>query len=86
MTPLEKLMQQVVAAVDAVMDLVCADPAHTSASISASAGSDFLDVVVAASDRDEKTLRDQGIDTALATVAMQIGSRSGLATVSIQIT
>jgi hypothetical protein len=86
MSPLEKLMQQVVAAVDAVMDLMCADPTHTSGSLSESAGIDFLDVVVAASDRDEKTLRDQGIDTALATVAAQIGTRSGLATVSIQIT
>jgi hypothetical protein len=85
MSPLERLMQKVVAAVDALMDLMCVDSTHTSGSLSHAAGGDFLDIVVAASDKDEQTLRNAGIDNALATLATQIGAQSGLATVSIQI-
>lgn len=85
MKPIERLLQEVVAALDHLMDLLCLDPTHVSGSLSESGGLRSVDIVVAASDRDEQALRAQGADVALATLATLIGSQSGLAAVSIQI-
>ena len=83
MTPLEQLMEQAVAAFEALLQLLCVDDVDVHPQLIPANPS--LDLIVSASPRDKATLRGQGADNALQTLADLIGTQSGLATVSIQL-
>jgi hypothetical protein len=83
MTPLELLMEQAVDAFEALLALLCLDATDVHPQLIPANPS--LDLIVTASPRDRATLRGQGADNALQTLAALIGTQSGLATVSIQI-